>query len=577
MNEHDRIITGIAASPGIAIGRAFIFDRTGFKVTEHTVADSEIDREIARFRKAIDEALDEVVALQKRIAMKADEEISGIFRSHRAVLEDPEIVDVTVVRIRREARNAEYIFDDIMQGWIASMSAVENPFFRERTADFEDVRYRVLARLAGMARTPLQEMDEPVIVVAHNLSPTDTAEIDRSHVCGFVSDVGGQASHTSIVARGLAVPAVVGTNVATSEIEEGTRLIVDGTAGRLFVDPSPGTIDRYEQAQTEISIVEHELLQFLDAPATTEDGHTVELSGNIELPSEVETVLSHGADSIGLYRTEFLYLLRHGLPSEEEQYQAYRKIAEQMSPRPVVIRTLDLGTDKMPDRVSLNSEANPALGFRGIRLCLANPEIFKVQLRAILRASTVGNLSIMFPMISRVSEIRQAKEVLNEVRRELTAEGTPFDESMQVGIMIEVPSAAITASNLALEADFFSIGTNDLIQYTLAVDRGNPGVASIYDAYDPAVLHLISRVVKAAHDNNIWVGVCGMMAGDPYTACLLLGLGLDVLSMSPIDIPEVKRTIRSACYSDLKEIADHVLSLPNSDEIHEYVKDRLAG
>ncbi|MBT5873200.1 MAG: phosphoenolpyruvate--protein phosphotransferase, partial [Candidatus Latescibacteria bacterium] len=507
--------------------------------------------------------------------MKADEEISGIFRSHRAVLEDPEIVDVTIVRIRRESRNAEYIFDDIMQGWIASMSAVENPFFRERTADFEDVRYRVLARLMGKDRKPLQDLDEPVVIIAHNLSPTDTAEIDRSHVCGFVTDVGGEASHTSIVARGLAVPAVVGTNIATTAIEEGALVIVDGTAGLLFVNPSQGTIDRFIEARSQLSAIEQELLQFLDVPATTEDGWTVELSANIELPLEVEAVLSHGADGIGLYRTEFLYLLRHGLPSEEEQYQAYKSIAEQMAPKSVILRTLDLGADKMPDRVPVEREANPALGFRGIRLCLEHPDIFKVQLRAILRASTVGNLRIMFPMISRLSEIQQARAVLDEVKADLTAEGIDFDDDMPVGIMIEVPSAALTAADLASEADFFSIGTNDLIQYTLAADRGNTGVASIYDAYHPAILRLIDMVVAAAHEHGVWVGVCGMMASDPWTACLLLGLGLDELSMSPIDIPEVKRPIRSMRRSDLSDLAQEVLSLSSSHEIHEYVKARL--
>lgn len=575
MNKRDRILTGIAASPGIGIGRAFVFDKGESIVQERSVTEAEVEREIARFQQAISQALLDIIALQERIAVDAGEDTAHIFRAHRAVLEDPEVVDVTIVRIRREQKNAEFIFDDIMQGWIANMSAIANPFFRERTADFEDVRYRVLAKLKGDARRLLDEVVEPVVLVAHTLSPSDTAEMDPARVCGFVTDVGGQTSHTAIVARGLAVPAVVGANIATRQIKDGDLLIIDGNAGLIYVDPDPATVRMFEETRVQLSVLEQELLKLLDFPATTTDGHTVELSANIEQPDEVETVLSHGADSIGLYRTEFLYLRR--LPTEEEQYQAYLSIAKQMAPKPVIIRTLDLGMDKMPSNGMMEPEANPALGFRGIRICLERPDIFMVQLRAILRASVVGNLRIMFPMISRITELRASREVLEEVKLDLDDEGIPYDRSLSIGVMVEVPSAALMAHELAREADFFSIGTNDLIQYTLAADRGNSIVASIYDAYDPAVLRLIASVVRAAHAQGIWVGVCGAMAGDPLTAGLLLGLGLDELSMSPIDIPEVKRTIRSSSFTKLQEMAEHVLTLLTSDEIHHYIQSKLTA
>lgn len=576
MSERDRILNGIPASRGVAIGRAYIYDPQAFQIHERTVPEEEVDKEVERFQRAIATALEDVIALQRRIAIEMGEDTGHIFRAHQAVLEDPEVIDVTVVRIRRERRNAESIFNDVMQGWISNMSAIQNPFFRERTADFEDVRARVLAKLMDEPRLDLEHLEEPVIIVAHNLSPSDTAELNRHQVCGFVTDVGGQTSHTAIVARGLAVPAVVGVTNATREITDGTLLIIDGNTGLVYLDPDPDTVRLFEETRSQLIERERELEQLHDLPAVTKDGRRVEISANIEIPNEVEAVLQYGADGIGLYRTEFLYLLQHGLPTEEDQYQAYLSIAQKMHPRSVIIRTLDLGTDKMPGQVDMPREANPALGFRGIRVCLNRRNIFKVQLRAILRASTGGNLQIMFPMISGLKMLRQAKGVLEEVRRELEHEDVPFDRNIPVGIMIEVPSAALTAQDLAREVDFFSIGTNDLIQYTLAVDRGNATVAGLYDPYDPAVLRLIASVVDAAHEQKIWVGVCGAMAGDPVSACILLGLGLDELSMSPIDIPEIKKMIRSTSYTDLQKMARRIITLSTSEEIHQHVQSFLS-
>jgi phosphoenolpyruvate-protein phosphotransferase (PTS system enzyme I) len=573
MNNRDQMLIGIPASPGIAIGRAYIFNRRFDTVHQWHISADEIEKEIARFKKAVAEALEDLTVLQKRIAVDIDEEAAQIFRSHQAVIEDPEVIDVTIVRIRREHKNAESIFDDVMQGWISNYSAIQNPFFRERIADFEDIQYRVLAKLTGEAQLPIGNADQPVIIVAHNLSPSDTAEIDRKSVCGFITDVGGQTSHTAIVARGLGVPAIVGIEQATQRISDGMMVILDGNAGMIYLDPDAQTIKKHEDTKVYLSELEHKLLELHDLPAITKDGRGIELSANIELPEEVDDVLHHGADGIGLYRTEFLYLLHHGLPSEEEQFQAYRFIAESVAPKSVIVRTLDLGSDKMPANVS--HEPNPALGLRGIRFCLNRPEMFKVQLRAILRASMAGNLRIMFPMISGLKELRHAKALFEESQQDLIREGIPFDRSVSVGMMIEVPSAALMAHDLAREVDFFSIGTNDLIQYTIAVDRGNANVASLYDPCHPAILRFIASIIEAGHKNDIWVGVCGAMAAHPTAACILLGLGLDELSMSPIDIPEIKRIIRSTNYVDLQAIAQHVLTLPTSDEITRYMKAHL--
>lgn len=570
MSEERRVLKGIPASPGIAIGRAFVYNRRFAAVHQRPIPADSVEAEILRFRTAVDEALNDLTRLQRRIAVDFDQDILKIFRAHQAVLEDPEVVDVTIVRIRRELANAEYIFDDVMRGWIANYSSIENPFFRERTADFEDVHYRVLAKLTGSAQTGIEAVNGEIVLVAHNLSPSDTAELDRNAVCGFITDAGGQTSHTAIVARGLAVPAVVGTHIATQAISDGMMIIIDGNSGMVHLDPDADTISRYRETQSQLSVLEHELQELHDLPAETRDGRRIELSANIELPAELEDVLNHGADGIGLYRTEFLYLVGNELPPEEDQTRTYQRIARRMAPNHVIIRTLDLGADKMPKQMP--DEANPALGQRGIRLCLDRPEMFKVQLRAIMRAGVEGNVSIMFPMISGVQELRRAKALFEEARNELLEAGVPVDRKMPIGIMVEIPSAALTAHDLAKEVDFFSIGTNDLIQYTVAADRGNPNIASLYNPCHPAVLRLVASVIDAAHDNDIWVGVCGAMAAHPLAACILLGLGVDELSMSPIDIPEIKSLIRSADYQELKTITREALDLSTSEEIMRFLK-----
>lgn len=573
MTQSSRTLTGITASPGIRIGRAFLLNRSYDTPAARDIAPAGVEAELSRFRSAIEEALSDLSLLQRRIAADIGEEASHIFRAHQAVLEDPEVVGVTIARVKKELKTVDFIFNDVMCGWIAHLSTIQNPFFRERTADFEDIRHRVLEKLNGSARLRIDTFAEPVIIVAHNLSPSDTADIDRLWVRGFITDVGGSTSHTAIVARGLGIPAVVGVAGATQEITDGVMLVLDGNSGVVYINPSSETMRKFEESQTQQAAREDELQQFHTLPAVTLDGRSVELSANIELPIEVADALSHGAGGIGLYRTEFLFLMRQSLPSEEEQYEAYRSIAETMAPLPVIIRTLDVGADKMS--TADEKEANPALGFRGIRICLERPEMFRVQLRAILRASAGGNLRVMFPMISGLEELRKAKAILRHAKEELDREGIPYDPELSVGIMIEVPSAAVIARDLAKEADFFSIGTNDLIQYTLAVDRGNANVAGLYDPFHPAILRLVASVIAAGHEQGIWVGVCGAMASDPLSVLLLLGMGIDKLSMSANDVPEIKKLIRSAVYTELQAISQQALTLVESREIKRYVQERM--
>ncbi|MBI4553110.1 MAG: phosphoenolpyruvate--protein phosphotransferase [Candidatus Latescibacteria bacterium] len=567
-----RTLSGIPASPGIAIGPAFLLDRQEFRVQERDLAEGDVEREVDRFQEAIVRTRDDLIVLQERIAGDVGEEIAHIFGAHLTLLDDPEMVGATIARIRRERKNAEWVFNAIMQRGIATMAAATDPYLRERTADFEDIRHRVLAHLRGEQRLPLADLTSPVIVVAHHLSPSDTAEMHRDSVLGFVTDGGGRTAHAAIVARGLAIPAVVGVDVATREIEHGSLIIVDGNDGAIYLNPDEDTLRRFEEARTKQSAVERGLTRLKDLPAVTPDGHAVDVSANIELPSEIDGVLSSGAVGVGLYRTEFLYILRPTLPTEEEQYASYWDIAQRLAPKPVIIRTLDLGTDKVLHQLDLPHEANPALGYRGIRICLERPDLFKAQLRAILRASTMGNLRIMFPMISGLAVLRHSKQILDEARAELDGAGIPYDRSIPVGMMIEVPSAALIARDLAREVDFFSIGTNDLIQYTLAVDRSNAKIAAYYDPFNPAILRLIASVVEAGHHEGLWVGVCGEMAGDPITAFLLLGLGVDELSMSTIDIPEIKKIIRSVTFSKAQAIAQYAVTLSTSKDIQDYTQ-----
>ena len=412
-------------------------------------------------------------------------------------------------------------------------------------------------------------------MIAYDLSPSDTASLHKKNVIAFATDIGGKTSHTAIMAKALEIPAVVGLKTVTKGVKSGATVIVDGSNGLVITDPDQETLAKYEQAKTKIAEFDASLTHLRDLPCVTRDGHQVHLSANIEIPDEMPSAKSHGANGIGLYRTEFFYLEHVDLPTEQEQYEAYKNVAEQMSPDSVVIRTLDLGGDKFMSQLKIPKEMNPFMGWRAIRFCLARPDIFKVQLRAILRASAHGKLKIMYPMISGVEELREANKLLGEMKDELRRENVPFDQNIKVGAMIEVPSAAMTADILAREVDFFSIGTNDLIQYSLAVDRVNEKIAYLYEPAHPAVLRLIKSVIDIGHKTNIWVGMCGEMAGDPAFALLLLGFGLDEFSTSPVNIPRIKQIIRSVDYKTAQEIANEALTLSTGTEIEEFAARKL--
>ena len=573
------MIRGISASPGIAIGKAFIYDKEYCWVEERSIPPEEVEREVARFLESIRETREELRATYRKIRSELGEEYARIFDSHLMMVEDRSFISQILSEIRNERRNAEYVFYRALRKVIRTLSNAEDSRLRERTADFLDIEHSVLTKLCGQESRSLENLPSEVVVVARDLSPSDTAHMDRRHVLGLVTDMGGTTSHAAIISRALEVPAVVGTEMALAEISPGDMVVVDGTRGRVYVNPEESVLAEYQLERRRFLELDKDLEALRDLPAITLDGAMVDISANIELPEEVESAIHHGAHGIGLYRTEFLYLGREDLPSEDEQYEAYRSIAERLAPRPVVIRTLDLGGDKVGGGVHLFPEANPFLGWRAIRVCLELQDIFRTQLRAILRASALGNVRVMFPMISGIEELLQAKEILEEVRGELSQEGTPLDPSCPVGAMIEVPSAAMTADFLAEEVEFFSIGTNDLIQYAAAVDRGNERVAYLFDPFHPGVLRLIRNVIEAGHARGLPVALCGEMSADPMATVVLIGMGLDEFSMSPMAIPHIKKVIRSVSLDEAQRIVDEALTLRTGMEIRNLLdrvlKDKL--
>jgi len=515
--------------------------------------------------------------LQKRIATDMGQEQAQIFDAHLLVLEDRMLIEEVISRLKKELVNVAYIFSEVLKKYIDVFSKIEDEYLKERTADINDVGKRILRNLLGKERKGLEDLKEKVVVVAHDLSPSDTAAMHRQNVCAFVTDIGGKTSHTAIMAKSLEIPAVVGVEDITSKIKTDDILIVDGSMGIVIVNPDEETLGVYRQEELKLKGIAERFLSAKDLPAVTLDGKLIEVSANIEFPDEAPSIKLHGAGGIGLYRTEFFYMNRKDLPSEEEHYQAYKYVAEEMKPYPVIIRTLDLGGDKFLSQFEIPGEMRPFLGWRAIRFCLAKPDIFKVQLRAILRASVHGKLKLMYPMISGIEELKQANKILNEVKEELKNKGMPFDNNIEVGAMIEVPSAAMTADFLASEADFFSIGTNDLIQYSLAVDRANEKVAYLYEPTHPAVLRMIKNIIEAGHNAGIWVGMCGEMAGESSLVLLLLGLGLDEFSIPPQVIPEVKYIIRSVTIKQAKTIALEALKLSTGKEVEEFSQTKLRG
>lgn len=570
-------LKGIPAAPGITSGPAYILGKEDFIVPRSAIGAERIPFEIQALEEALINTRKEIVSLQRKISDDMGQEAAEIFDAHLLVLEDRMLIEEVISRLKKERLSVAFIFSEVLKKYVSVLSRTKDEYLRERIADVNDVSRRVLRHLLGEKKRGLGDIKDKVIVVAHDLSPSDTAAMHKQNVCAFVTDIGGKTSHTAIMAKSLEISAVVGVEEATKKIAHGDMLIVDGSAGIVIVNPDEKTLKEYVKEQSRYIELTRRFSSLRDLPSETLDGKRVEIAANMELPEELPSVIEHGARGIGLYRTEFFYMNRKGLPSEEEHFQAYKYVAERVKPHSVIIRTLDLGGDKFVSQLEVPHDMHPFLGWRAIRFCLARPDIFKVQLRAVLRASVYGNLKLMYPMISGIEELRQTNAILDECKEELKKEKIPFSNKLEVGAMIEVPSAALTADILTKEVSFFSIGTNDLIQYSLAIDRTNEKIAYLYEPAHPAVLRMIKGVIEAGHKANIWVGMCGEMAGDPSFVLILLGLGLDEFSMPPVNIPEVKQVIRSVTMKEAAEIARKALTLSTGREVESYIQKKLKG
>jgi phosphotransferase system enzyme I (PtsI) len=566
------LLRGVGASPGLAVGPAFIVDRRRVKTPKRHIADDEVGAEMARFDAALGASHEQLERVKKKLSEREGEDHFHIIEAHQLILHDEHLVDPTRRRIKDEKVNAEWALRRTVEEIKTVFDAIEEDYFRERRSDIDFVGDRILRNLLGVDAGPA--MPPPgAVIIAHDLSPADTAHLHRASCVAFCTDVGGKTSHSAILARAFEIPSVVGLENVTEHVGNGDFVIVDGLRGEIIVRPSQEQIAEYRvRAQRHQTFV-HELLKNRDLPAETTDGARVRLYANVELTEEVPSALEHGAEGIGLYRTEFLFLDRTDLPKEEEHYLHARGVLKRLHPFPATFRTFDLGGDKVVPFAALGDEANPALGLRSIRLCLRERKLFKSQLRGLLRASVHGRMRIMFPMISGVGELREAKEVLEEARAELTREGTPFDPKLPVGIMVEMPSAVMVADLLAKESDFLSVGTNDLIQYALAIDRVNEHVGYLYHPLHPAILRMVRYVVDAGHAAGVRVGMCGEMAGEPMFALILLGLGLDELSMNSTAIPVVKSVLRGTTLTAAKELAETALSMATAQEIENLVQD----
>lgn len=569
------IIRGVAASPGIGIGKAFLMKEEALSYIFRALSREEVKREIQRFRAAIAKTRTDILETREKVLKVLGKSHAALIDVHLLILEDALFTKDVEKKVAQELMNAEAALVAVLDHVGRTFDQLGDEYFRQRKDDILDVGKHVMRHLLGRATVPLSQLSERSIVIAHDLAPSDTLSLRDDLVAGFATNIGGRTSHTAILAQGLEIPAVVGLKDVTNHVKTGDLLIVDGNEGLIIINPTMTTLENYRKVR-EIQLAEtRELEKLRDLPAQTLDGRRVILAANIEAPEEIKTALGHGAEGIGLYRTEFLYLNHHKLPTEDEHYQNYSAVARQMLPYSVIIRTIDLGGDKLvPLGVSgLNNEQNPFLGLRGIRLCLRYPDIFKTQLRAILRASVEGKLKIMYPMITSVEEVRQANRILADIKSELTLNNIPFDPALEVGVMVETPSAAMISDILAREVDFLSIGTNDLIQYTLAVDRVNENVANLYNPLHLGVLRLIGMVVEAAHKAGKWVGMCGEMAGDPTFTRILLGLGLDEFSVPAAAVPKIKSLLRESTLQEAKTLAQEVLQLTD----HEAVQKRLSA
>ena len=564
------LLKGIAASNGIAIAKAYRLVEPDLSFEKKSVDNAE--QEVSRFQNAISTSKSELEAIRDKARVDLGEDKAQIFEAHLLVLSDPELLTPIEDKVKSENVNAESALKETADMFVSMFESMDNEYMKERAADIRDVTKRVLSHLLGVQIANPSMVTEEVIVIAEDLTPSDTAQLNREFVKGFTTDIGGRTSHSAIMARSMEIPAVVGTKSITSSVENGDMIIVDGLNGEVHINPTPEVIEEYKKEHARYEEQKAEWAKLVNEPTVSKDGEHVELAANIGTPKDLEGVKNHGGEGVGLYRTEFLYMGRDELPSEDEQYEAYKAVLEGMEGKPVVVRTLDIGGDKELPYLNLPKEMNPFLGYRAIRLCLDEQDIFRTQLRALLKASPFGNLKIMFPMISNLQEFREAKAILEEEKKALLENGTTVADHIEVGIMVEIPSTAVMADVFAKEVDFFSIGTNDLIQYTMAADRMNERVSYLYQPYNPAILRLVKMVIDAAHKEGKWAGMCGEMAGDEIAVPILLGLGLDEFSMSATSILKARSQIRQLNRAEMKELAEQALQLDTNDAVISAVK-----
>jgi len=571
--EPDITWQGIGVSPGIAEGDILVHWQNEEDIPRRDITVEEIPGEITRFEAALIATRQELLDLQQKIAGALDAKDAGIFDAHLLVVEDRTLIDEALRGLERDLHNIEYVFHQVAEKYCRTLAAIDDPYLQERVVDVEDVTRRIVRHLLGKGGTEIGKAEYPHIIVANNLTPSDTALINRSLVRGFVTEQGSRTSHSAILARSLGIPAIAALPGICSKVSTGDHVLLDGYSGKLIVNPSEQTRFEYGRIERRKSEVAHQLESIRDTRSETLDGRHVVLSANIELPSELDAVLASGAEGIGLFRTEFLFLDKAQPPSEDEQYEAYKLVAERCQPHGVIIRTLDVGGDKLMHLPDQPDEDNPFLGRRAIRLCLAQPDLFKPQLRAILRASAHGKVRIMFPMVTRMEDLRAAKALLEDCKKELAAADTPFNALLEVGTMIEVPAAALIADQLAREVQFFSVGTNDLVQYTLAVDRGNETITHLYQPTHPAVLRLLAMAARSAHQHGIWIGVCGEMASEMHLIPLLVGFGIDELSVATAAVPRVKKAVQSLDAKECGELASRAAAMDDPQKIDNLFRD----
>ncbi|EGQ0376803.1 phosphoenolpyruvate--protein phosphotransferase [Staphylococcus pseudintermedius] len=564
------IIKGIAASDGVAIAKAYLLVEPDLSFSNEKTDQPEA--EVQKFNEALYNSKIELTKIRNHAEEQLGADKAAIFDAHLLVLDDPELIQPIEEKIKNESASAPQALTEVTQNFITIFESMDNEYMKERAADIRDVAKRVLAHILGVELPNPSIIDESVIIVAHDLTPSDTAQLNKQYVQGFVTNIGGRTSHSAIMSRSLEIPAVVGTKSISESVQQGDMVIVDGLTGDVIVNPSDDEIKAYQHKRESFFADREALKQLRDEPSKTLDGHEVELAANIGTPNDLEGVHNNGAEGIGLYRTEFLYMGRDNMPTEDEQFEAYKKVLESMEGKRVVVRTLDIGGDKELPYLNLPEEMNPFLGYRAIRLCLDQPEIFRPQLRALLRASAYGKLNIMFPMVATIQEFRDAKALLLEEKENLKQEGVEVSDDIELGIMVEIPATAALADVFAKEVDFFSIGTNDLIQYTMAADRMSERVSYLYQPYNPSILRLIKQVIDASHQEGKWTGMCGEMAGDETAIPLLIGLGLDEFSMSATSILKARRQIKDLSRTEMVQLADRALNCATVDEVVDLVK-----